>query len=198
MGESLYLLGKYLFKIYYFIRHRRIIEGRENIPDSGPLIVMANHQSYCDPPLLGTILNRRIYFLAKKELFDTPVFGWVLNKIGVIPIKRGKPDLKALRRSFAVLKENKVLGVFPEGTRNKPGSNRKAQPGAVLIALKSKAPILPVGIKNITKNKRTRVSIGQPFTLDDFYDRKLDSEEKKRAGKVIMDKIETEINKIAD
>ncbi|MFW5998310.1 MAG: lysophospholipid acyltransferase family protein [Halanaerobiaceae bacterium] len=197
MGKLLYITGYILFRLYFFIFHRWEIKGKNNRPKKGPLIVVANHVSNLDPPAVGCLMNRQVYFLAKKELFSNPLFSWVLKKIGVISIKRGTPDRGALKKSLNILKNNKVLGLFPEGTRNKPGNIGKAKAGVILIALKSQSPILPVAIKNIKSNKqRTKVSIGKPFTLDQFYDKKLTREEKNEAGKLIMNKIKTEFNKI--
>ncbi|MFW5992378.1 MAG: lysophospholipid acyltransferase family protein [Halanaerobiaceae bacterium] len=193
MGKIFYWLAYYVIKFYFIFIRRWQVEGKGNIPEEGPLIVMANHISALDPPIVGCIMNRQVYFMAKKELFSNPVMGWIFRKIGVFPVKRGKADLKALRTALRILKKGKVLGLFPEGTRHNPEKPGEVQGGAVLIALKSKSPILPVGIKNVSNNKRLTVSIGEPFTLEEFYDKKLSAEEKKEVGEKIMEKIKKEI-----
>ena len=197
MGNILYKIGATFFRIYFKLAHNWKIHGKSNRVNSGPLIIISNHVSYFDPPLVGSIMKRQVHFLAKKELFKNNIFGWVLRKIGVIPIKRGKPDRKAIKNAFNVLKNKKVLGIFPEGTRHHPEKLGKAKAGVVMIALKSECPILPVGIKYITdNNKNTQVSIGKPFTLDEFYNKKLNRDEKKEVGNLLMDKIKNELDKI--
>lgn len=197
MGKLFYIIGYILFNIYFRLVHNWKIKGKNNLPERGQVIVVANHISALDPPLIGSVLNRHIYFMAKEELFSNPLFGWVFKKIGVFPVKRGKPDRKALKRALEILKQEKVLGLFPEGTRHKEGSLGEAKAGAILIALKSRSPIVPVGIKNINSNShKTSVAIGKPFTLEQYYDKKLSREEKKEAGAYIMNKIQQQINSI--
>jgi len=196
MGKILYYFAYLIFNIYFCIFHHWEIRGKRNRPPNGPVIVVANHISALDPPLLGSIMNRPVHFMAKEELLKNPITKWFLLKIGVIPVKRGKADRKALLSSLKLLKENRVFGIFPEGTRHKPGKLGKAKPGTVLIALKSKSPILPIGIKNINSSKKTLVSIGKAYTLDSYYDRKLTKEEKKEVADIIMKSIENQINKL--
>ncbi len=197
MDKLLYWFGLIIFYIYFTIFHRWEITGRNNIPDSGPLLVMANHTSNFDPPVLGCALKKRVYFLGKKELFNNLLFKWIFNNLGVIPIERGKPDISAIKKVFKTLKDNKMLVLFPEGTRNRSGKLGEAKAGSIMIALKSKTPILPVGIKNIRKKgENTQISIGKPFKLDKFYDKKLSDKEKKEAGNYIMNKIEAQLNKL--
>jgi len=186
----------YTIKFYFKFIRRWEIKGRSNLPADGSLIVMANHISGFDPPIVGCVLNRQVFFMAKEELFKKPFWDWVFRKIGVFPVKRGKPDLKAIRKAFKILKSGNILGLFPEGTRHKPGKMGNIQPGAVMIALKSKSPILPIGIKNVKNNRRLKVSIGKPFELEDYYDRKLSREEKEEVGGYIKEKIKKELKKI--
>ena len=196
MDNLLYRLGRRLFKFFFFIFHRRKIYGLENVPESGPVIIMANHISYLDPPLIGSILDRQVFFIAKKELFKNKLFEWVFDNLGVIPIKRGKADLGAIRSAFKVLRSEQVLGIFPEGTRHEPDDMGQAQPGSVTIAIKSQAPIVPIGIKDISGLQKTKVSVGKPFKLEQFFDKKINKDVKKEAGQIIMAKIKDEIKKI--
>ncbi|ACL69796.1 lysophospholipid acyltransferase family protein [Halothermothrix orenii] len=195
LGKVLYWLAYSIFNIYFLVVHRWQVVGKENRLTKGPLIVMSNHVSNLDPPVVGCIMNRQVHFMAKKELFENPVSRWVFNTIGTFPVKRGKPDRKALRQAFSILKQEKVLGVFPEGTRHRQGKPGKARLGAVMIALRSEAPILPVGIR-YDDGKKIRVSIGEPFTLDEYYGRKVTREEMKEAGQIIMDRIIQQLNNI--
>ena len=193
LGKILYWIAYYSVSLYFKIVHHWKIKGKANRPENGPLIVMANHTSVFDPPLIGCIMNRQVHFMAKKELFKNPIFGGFLKGIGTFPVKRGKPDRSALKNAFKLLNNDKVICIFPEGTRHKPGNMGKAKAGAVMIALKSQAPILPVGITNTKNDKNLEISIGKPFTLDEYYNKKIQREERKEVGKVIMKKINDEI-----
>ncbi|MFW6386714.1 MAG: lysophospholipid acyltransferase family protein [Bacillota bacterium] len=182
MGTILYKIGYLIFTFYFKIKRWQVI-GRENIPDKGPLIVMANHVGYLDPPAVGCAMTRKVHFMAKKELFKNPISDWVLHKIGSFPVKRGKPDRGAIKKAFSILEEDKVLGIFPEGGTNKSGELKPARPGAVMIALRSGATILPVGI---SYQQGLKVSIGSPLDFTDGIDRE-------QAGKMIMEAIRSEL-----
>lgn len=196
MSKLLYKSAAYIFKIYFKIVYKWKVIGKENIPEEGKLVIMANHISYLDPPIVGCVmLNRQIHFMAKEELFKYPVFGYLLKKIGQFPVKRGKPDRTALKKAFEILKKGEILGVFPEGTtQGKGGKLRLAKSGAVMIPIKTKSPILPVGIK--FNGRKLGVSIGKTFTLDQYYGKKMSREERKEAGKIIMNKISDEVKKL--
>lgn len=140
------------FRVHMRIFHRIQVEGLENIPETGPLIIACNHISNADPPALCgfTALKRDINILAKKELFKIPVMGTILRMGGAIPLERSRPggDLSALRDAFTVLKENRCLIIFPEGTRSKTGKRLKAKTGVALFAHKTGAPVLSARIFN--------------------------------------------------
>lgn len=156
------------------------IEGLENIPAEGPLLVAANHVHNADPVLLAAAFPRELHFMAKKELFETPVVGPLVNWCGGFPVDRGAADRAAIRQAEAVLAQGKALAMFPEGTRSPSGVLQEAQPGAGLILLRSGAPLLPVGIigtsglpgngaKGGTARepgpRRVTVRFGQPVTI---------------------------------
>jgi 1-acyl-sn-glycerol-3-phosphate acyltransferase len=149
------------------------VVGAERMPRSGPLIVVANHLNNADPPLLGASLPRRIRFMAKQELFDSPL-GPLVRWFGAFPVRRFEADLAALRRAQGILKEGGVLGMFPEGHRSRSGGMGPPHPGTALIALRSGAPLLPVAITGteairtplvLLRRPRIRVVVGEPFTL---------------------------------
>ena len=151
------------------------VTGRENVPSVGPLIVVANHQSNFDPPLLAPSIPRRIRFLAKDSIFKgPPVVGWFLREYGAFPLNRTGVDVKAHRWALDQLRRDQVIAVFPEGTRSRGGMKR-ARPGVVRLALTTQAPILPVGITGterlgtwlrvLNPTGRLTVTIGRPFTL---------------------------------
>jgi len=127
------------------------IEGAlDEIPREGPLIIAANHASNLDAPVIGAWLiprlGRRIHWLGKKELFDWPIVGWVAANGGVHPVDRGAADVDAFRLAQRILEEGHVLFVFPEGTRSRDGSLQEARDGLAVLAIRSGAPIVPIGI----------------------------------------------------
>ncbi|MBI4201377.1 MAG: 1-acyl-sn-glycerol-3-phosphate acyltransferase [Chloroflexi bacterium] len=150
------------------------VRGREGVPPRGRLLVVANHQSNADPPVLVAALPRRVWFVAKRELFRYPIASTVLRAWEVHPMDRDGRDSEALRWILQGLEQERAMAIFPEGTRS-PHSMRKAHHGAAFVALKALAPILPIGITG-TENIRSfgripfpfcriTVNIGQPFSL---------------------------------
>lgn len=175
-----------------FIRYE--VKEIENIPPQGPVLVVANHLSLADPPLLGTLLGRKVVFMAKKELFRFRAIGYLVSGLGAFPVHRGQLDRKALRKSLQALEQGKTLVVFPEGMRSRSGQLQCAFPGVTLIALRSGAPIVPVGIwgteelegiRWLFKRPRIMVNIGKPFTLPSV-DGKLTKEELTKLTNSIM------------
>ena len=147
------------------------LEGVERVPRSGPLIVVSNHLHYCDPPLLGGVLPRYIRFMAKKEVFKPPWGLIFTNAYGAFPVRRNELDRRALRDAECVLRQGGVVGMFPEGHRSHGHGLQRAFGGAALIARRSKAPVLPVGISGTEAVFRTRprwpicVRVGNAFEV---------------------------------
>ena len=148
--------------------------GRENIPPDGPLIVVANHTHFVDPPVLGATLGRKVLLMAKIELFRVPVVGWMVSHYDAFPVRRGEADRQAMRWSLRALELDQSVGMFPEGTRSRSGEMQPAYPGAALIAVRSGAPVLPVAIDGTDRifpslrrlrRARVRVVYGRPFAL---------------------------------
>jgi 1-acyl-sn-glycerol-3-phosphate acyltransferase len=153
------------------------VEGGENIPSTGPLVLIANHVNLSDPFFLMFGFPRCINFMAKEELFRSPFLRPWLRWAGSVPIsRRGKVSdkQKMLRSSTDVLERGLILGMFPEGGRSRDGKLRKGKPGSAVIALKTNVPILPVGIAGtdkiegaswLWKRPHIVVNIGKPFKL---------------------------------
>lgn len=154
---------------------KKDIQGRENIPRRGPLILASNHLNLADPPILTAMMPRRIVWLTKQELFDIPVFGFLYHLFGCLPVRRFEADLKALRRSQEALRRGHVLGMFPEGTRSGEQGLGRAEPGTALIAMRTNAPVLPVAIwgtenvklpRDFFRRTTVHVRYGEPFYLE--------------------------------
>ncbi len=159
------------------------VEGAiDEIPREGPLIIASNHASNFDAVVLGSWLiprlGRRIHWLGKKELFDWPIVGWMAANGGVHPVDRSTADVEAFRLAKRILDEGQVLFVFPEGTRSPDGALQEARDGVAVLALRTGAPILPVGIGGSNgvwpRGQRlphpgghVTVRVGRPFRVAD-------------------------------
>ena len=125
------------------------VEGRgsEHVPAEGPVLIVANHSSVLDPPLVGGMCPRQLTFLANAELFRVPGLGGLIRRLGAQPLRREGADPSALRTAQRVLAEGKALLVFPEGTRGEEGTLREAKPGAALLAVQSGATVVPAYVR---------------------------------------------------
>lgn len=142
----IYVLSRALVRLFFRLLYRVRVEGRENIPPSGPVIVAVNHVSNLDPPLVGAALDRPAHFLAKAELFRRPLPALYLRRLHTIPVERGRVDRRALEKALAVLRTGGVLVIFPEGTRRHGGELGDFQRGVAFLAERSGAPVIPGGI----------------------------------------------------
>ena len=149
------------------------VTGQEYIPPYGPLIVVANHLSYNDPPLIASVVTRPLDFLGKKELFNNAFVGYFMKRLRVYPIDRSG-GAEAMNIAINLLGNDHALAIFPEGQRSPAFTLQKAKPGTAYLALKSQAPILPIAVYGTEKYPTWRmllpfrklyVNIGSPFTL---------------------------------
>ncbi|HHW60777.1 MAG TPA: 1-acyl-sn-glycerol-3-phosphate acyltransferase [Syntrophomonadaceae bacterium] len=139
----LYRILHFIVKIFMYILGIKV-EGSHNLPSEGPVIVAANHVSNWDPIVVAISLRRPVHFMAKSELFDKPFLGSLLKVLYAFPVKRGSADRTAIRHALALLEQGEVVGIFPEGERNKAGVDLEAQSGVAMLALKSGTPVVPV------------------------------------------------------
>lgn len=168
-------LSRLLARLFFRFR----IVHRERLPESGGLILAANHQSYFDPPLVGICSRRAVHYLARKTLMEWPFFGPMFPDMNVIPVDRDGNDMSALKTVIRKIREGEGVVLFPEGTRSADGSLQPAQAGVGLVIAKTLAPVVPVrifgsfeafprGSKRV-KLHPIRVVIGSPivFTKED-------------------------------
>ena len=175
MRSSLYHIGRWVVRAFLFLFTRFEVKGRENVPQRGGVLVSANHLSLMDPPVVGVSLGRSTIFMAKEELFRSRFGRYFVSSLGAFPVHRGRLDREALRQAEVALSGNKALVMFPEGARaSSTGYRPEGFVGAALIAARSGAPVLPVGITGTESMKgwgwmlrrpRITVNIGPAFVL---------------------------------
>ncbi len=142
------------------------IVGRGQVPAAGGVIVCANHIHLFDPVLIALAVERPIRFMAKAEIFSWPFLGFLAKKAGAFPVKRGSADIQAIKRSLTILSGGEVLGIFPEGTRSKTLEMSAPTNGVILLAERTKVPIVPAAIWGEYRlGKRVRVVIGEAVEL---------------------------------
>lgn len=125
--------------------------GVGNVPITGPVIIASNHTSIFDPPLIANGQLRVLYYMAKSELFKNPLFRALIVSYGAFPVKRGEGDVKAMRTALNLLSKNRVVLIFPEGTRSKTGALGEGREGAGMIIYKANALVVPTYIMNSNK-----------------------------------------------
>ncbi|MCO1599911.1 lysophospholipid acyltransferase family protein [Desulfosporosinus nitroreducens] len=165
---TLYSFAKRMFRLQFRLMGWKV-QGADNMPNEGPVILAINHVSMWDPVVAACSIPRKASFMAKEELFSIPILGTIFSKLGAFPVKRGQGDMNAIRQSLTILKGGGVLGLFPEGTRSKTGEIQKGMPGMVLLMEKSQASVVPVKVSG-TRHMFTKgwgkitVVIGKPLT----------------------------------
>ena len=137
----------FVLPIYKFVFRGHLI-GIENIPQKNAFIMVSNHGSLLDPPLLGHALGRNISFMAKAELFKIPLLGFIIKACGAYPVKRGIVDKNTIKTACKKLSNDNCIGIFIDGTRQKNGRVNRPKQGAALLAFKNQKLLLPVAIVN--------------------------------------------------
>ncbi|MFN8179388.1 MAG: lysophospholipid acyltransferase family protein [bacterium] len=148
------------------------VDGRENLPSTGPAIVACNHVSNLDPPILGAIVAREAGFVAKQELFAVPGLGWLIRSLNAIPIDRSRLSRETLDTLVEFLDGGRVLILFPEGTRSRSGDLLPAKPGVGMLLVRRPVTVIPAYIegtrsplRNVFRRGRIRVVFGRPHAL---------------------------------
>jgi 1-acyl-sn-glycerol-3-phosphate acyltransferase len=173
VNPLVYWLARAVLQPFFHLYFRLSRIGREHIPDSGPVILCANHRSFLDPFVIGTCLRRPVYYVAKQELFKHRFVAWILNSLGAFPVVRGAGDQDMLATAKAILDRGDAVLMFAEGTRIRPGALGRPKRGVGRLALETGAPVVPVaviGTEAVRKGWRirphkVRIRLGSPLTF---------------------------------
>lgn len=175
-------------KIAAKVFYRFEVVNRERLIESGPALIACNHESFLDPPCVSIAFRNPIHFLARKSLFDNPMFGGLISRLNALPVDQDKPDMTGLRRIIGLLKSGERVLIFPEGERTLDGDFGPAEPGVGLVIAKSQVPVLPVrifgaydvfprGAKVPKVVGKITIVVGNPI---DFSNEKADSTNRKK------------------
>ncbi len=156
-----------------------------------PCVLISNHRSNCDAFMIGSNFKKKVYVLCKKESFKKKPVAWFIKTLGGVPVDRDNPDAASILATLRLLKKGETVMIFPEGTRNKTGGEMLPfKSGASLFAIKAKVPIQPFYVEKGAKLfRRNRVHVGEPFTLEQFYGKKLTDEVLAEADAILRAKI---------
>ena len=188
MADWFYQPGTAIAGFLARLLFRARVEGVEHMPRTGPFIVVTNHCSNLDPPILGWAtghqIGRVVHFMAKAEMRRWPIVGWMASQTGVYFIRRGEADRAAQRFSLEALAAGRPIAMFVEGTRSRNGRLKAGRNGAALLAIRSGAPVVPVGIagtqrifpgrSRVPRPTRVSVRIGEPLRLPHQPDGRID------------------------
>lgn len=191
MGNKFYTFAWIFSKVVYGTIFPRKIYGKENIPESGAYLLVANHISARDPLFLASVmpLNRPVNFMAKKELFKNPILRKCMEWLHAFPVDRGAADMSAIHASMRILKEGKVLGIFPQGTRSKDNSPTPMLSGSSMIALRANVPVIPAYIDGPYRLfRRCDIHFGKPIDFSEFG-RRCDRDTLDQATKLIENSV---------
>ena len=174
MGQSkvLYSIGKVLLLPVYKLIYRYKVIGSENMPKQGGVILACNHLSFSDPVLLGLAQKRRLFFMAKSELFRNKFASFIIRHLGAFPVERGAGDGKAIKTGEEILCEGNVMTIFLQGGRTKTGELMRPRSGCALVAQQTMLPVVPACI-TITGNPKHRfakrvIHFSKPLTSEDM------------------------------
>jgi 1-acyl-sn-glycerol-3-phosphate acyltransferase len=167
-------LGRLLLTVFYDYK----AYGIRNVPRTGGVLMVANHESYLDPVLVGVQIPRIMAFMAKSELFENKFFGWFIRQLHAFPVRQGKGDVGAVRLTIEKLQEGEILNIFPEGSRSEDGRLGKVEKGSALVIRKAAVPVVPCVIEGsfecwprkqkLPQTGRIRVIYGPPMILHEL------------------------------
>ncbi|WP_199614977.1 lysophospholipid acyltransferase family protein [Paenibacillus alkalitolerans] len=160
----LYTIAQMILRVFFGIIYRFQPIGVDRLPAEGPVIVCCNHQNNLDPPIVGCPLPRMMHFMAKAELFRVPVLSSIIRQVGAFPVNRGGMSKESIRTALQLLKEGRVICIFPEGTRQTAlGAGKK---GAASLAVRSGAWVVPAAIIGSYRLfQPLKVVYGEPYKI---------------------------------
>lgn len=187
----LYNIAKGIVWVFFHVFYRVSVKGHDNIPKDSGALICPNHYHWLDPLLVAICIKRPVRYMAKYELFQKPILGFLLRKIYAFPVKRGEADLGAIKNTLKILKDKQLVGIFPEGTRMKGEELGKANPGVAVFSIKTGSPAIPVLITgNYVPFTRMSIIIGSPVDLSKYKKDKMTNEDYLETSQIIMSKID--------
>ena len=199
----LYWILRPILWLFYKLFYRVKVYGKENLVKKGKSIVVCNHLAKSDVLVVGALYPNKTTFLSKIEWYENKVFGYILKKLGSIPLDRDKPSLSSIKEGLQVLKDNQRLAIFPEGRRNfETNDLQEIKQGTALFAVKGKAEITPVIIYDRLKMfKQGYVIVGKPFSFEEYYNVRFNDEVSAKCTEMLaqkMHELQQELFKIVD
>jgi 1-acyl-sn-glycerol-3-phosphate acyltransferase len=192
-----------ILRVFFFILFHTIwplkIKGNKHIPREGGALIVCNHLSLLDPLVVGFACSRIPHFMAKEELFNTPIIGFFARKLGAFPVDRGGQDAEAIKTALGILREGNLLGMFPEGTRSKSGEMQEFRTGALRLAARTQVPVIPCALKDtnralpprkLFRPARIGVSFGEPILFPELYNRNDKGDAMERAVETLRARIQ--------
>lgn len=184
------------FRLYYNIMYGVKVINIEKLPKEGSFLLCSNHLNAQDPLVIGTNLKMYMSCMAKKELFKNKIAAWFFTVNGAFPVDRNSNDISAVKRAIKILKSGESMLLFPEGTRNFTSIPLEAKAGVAMIAVKAKVPVVPITINaNYKFFNKISLTIGEPLYLDDYYDKRMKSEDYQLIAQNIINKIYEKVEK---
>ncbi|MDR0897004.1 MAG: 1-acyl-sn-glycerol-3-phosphate acyltransferase [Oscillospiraceae bacterium] len=174
----LYAIVRVVGTVFYKLFYRYKMRGIEHLPSDQNYLIYANHYHALDPVTVALCCRRReIRFMSKADLFQNKLFRFLLTQLHAFPVRRGEADMGAMRAAMQVLKDGRVLGIFPEGHRQADGVFKGVETGVAVLALKCGVPVIPVRISGKYRFRgQMRAVVGAPLKLDDLRAQKPDAE----------------------
>ena len=188
--SKFYRFAKIVCGAIYRTMFRFRVTGVANIPATGGVILCANHTSMQDTVVLGVACPRQLHFLAKHELWQIKYLSWLFDGLGGIPINRENPSMDSFKRTVQTLKDGRAIAIFMQGGRRQDFNQSDAKSGVALFAVKGRVPVVPVHISSKFKIfSKVRINIGEPISFEDYWDKKMRTEQLNEIAGKVMDAI---------